>query len=61
MQASIELEQMKYDIKRLLSRSRAICPVLKGAMDAQVYGKWQLTEAMLTVLLDDLFKGERHA
>ena len=60
MQSSIELEQIKYDIKRLCSRSRAFCPRLKNAMGSELFGKWQMFDALLMNMERELFEGERH-
>ena len=51
---SLELEQLKADLNRLVGKSRANCQHLRNSLDFTLFAKWVGIECEIRMLLGEL-------
>mgnify|MGYP001104799316 CR=1 FL=1 len=55
-QQTVEVEQLKADLKRLIGKSKVNCPRLRHALDYEAFSQWVAIECQIRMYLDQLNK-----
>ena len=56
---SLELEQLKADLNRLVGKSRVNCQHLRNSLDFTLFAKWIGIECEIRMLLGELTREKR--
>ena len=53
-QKTVEVEQLKADLKRLVGKSKANCQRLRNTLDFEAFSQWIAIECQIRIYLDHL-------